>query len=76
MTKKANNMLRGLWSRISLRGVHYSDRHGRLDSLYRIRDPWGMETEREEFRFKETNRLIKTHIGHVATLLEIGDQSR
>jgi len=65
-------MLRKLWTRFCLRGLHYSDRHEKLDSLYLLRDPWGMETEKEKFRFDETNRLIETHIGGVETLLEIG----
>lgn len=31
-----------------------------------------MGTESEKFRFEETNRLIRTHIGPVNTMLEIG----
>jgi predicted TPR repeat methyltransferase len=31
-----------------------------------------MDTEAEKFRFEETNRLIRTNIGKIGTLLEIG----
>jgi trans-aconitate methyltransferase len=31
-----------------------------------------METESEQFRFEETNRLIRTNIGPIQSLLEIG----
>lgn len=64
--------LRQQWARVALHGVHFSDRYGRLDNLYRIRDPWGMEAEPEQFRFRETNRLIAERFGHVGSILEIG----
>jgi len=52
--------------------VHFADKHDRLDALYRIHDPWGMESESQRFRFAQTNRLIIERFGHVETLLEIG----
>jgi predicted TPR repeat methyltransferase len=55
-----------------LRGIHYRDRHSRFDQLYRVQNPWHMDTESEKFRFEETNRLIRLHIGRTETLLEIG----
>ena len=61
-----------MWQRIALRNIHYSDRHRRLDALYRMPDPWEMETERERFRFQETNRLIYRNIGRPVRLLEVG----
>lgn len=63
---------RGLWSRCLLRGVHYRDEHSKLDALYRIRDPWNMADESEQFRFQETNRRILATFGRVRSLLEIG----
>ena len=65
-------LLRRVWKSALLRGVHYGDSHGRLDALYRLHDPWGMEGEAEQFRFGETNRIILENMGHVGTLLEIG----
>ncbi len=55
-----------------LRGVHYRDSHQRLDMLYQMPDPWGLDNPREHFRFEETNRLIQREFGHVGSLLEIG----
>ena len=65
-------LLRNLWTRAILRGIHYRDRFSRFDQLYRIENPWHMDSEAEKFRFEETNRLIRTHFGQVNTLLEIG----
>src|SRR4051812_34342504 len=64
--------LRRLWTRVMLRGVHYRDRHQQLDMLYRVRDPWNLDSPREHFRFEETNRLITREFGHVPNLLELG----
>lgn len=64
--------LRGLWTRMMLRRIQYSDRHQKLDLLYSIADPWGMDSARERFRFEETNQLIQREFGHVAKLLEVG----
>jgi 2-polyprenyl-3-methyl-5-hydroxy-6-metoxy-1,4-benzoquinol methylase len=55
-----------------LHGVHYRDRYHQLDTLYRITDPWDLDSPREHFRFEETNRLIQREFGNVARLLEVG----
>jgi SAM-dependent methyltransferase len=65
-------ILQNLWKRAILRGIHYRDRHERFDQLYRIEDPWHMNTEAEQFRFLETNRLIEANFGRVKTMLEVG----
>ena len=65
-------LLRNIWTRIMLRGIHYRDRHEQFDRLYRVQNPWRMDTESEKSRFEETNRLIQMHFGPVNTLLEIG----
>ncbi|MBV9801682.1 MAG: methyltransferase domain-containing protein [Solirubrobacterales bacterium] len=64
--------LRKQWARFFLHDVHFADRHEKLDALYRIRDPWELETEAQRFRFRETNRLIAEQFGRVGSLLEIG----
>jgi 2-polyprenyl-3-methyl-5-hydroxy-6-metoxy-1,4-benzoquinol methylase len=69
---RARSVLRTQWARAALRGVHFSDRHERLDALYRIRDPWGMESDAQAFRFRETNRIIGEQFGHVGRVLEVG----
>lgn len=72
MARRLSRALRRQWTRIPLRGVHFADRYGRLDLLYRIRDPWEMETEQQRFRFRETNRLIEQQFGRVGSVLEVG----
>lgn len=67
-----NEYLRSVWKRIMHRDLRYSDRHGRLNELYRTSDPWGMATAREQFRFRETNRLIEREFPHLGTILELG----
>jgi Nodulation protein S (NodS) len=71
-TRRIGPALKRQWTRIPLHGVHFSDRHDRLELLYRVPDPWQMESEKQSFRFHETNRLIEEHFGRVATLLEVG----
>jgi len=70
--RAALSYLRSFWSRAMLRHVHFADRHDRMDSLYRMQDPWGMTTPRERFRFDETNRLIQRACGRPGSILEIG----
>jgi SAM-dependent methyltransferase len=67
-----NNPLRSLWYRLALRGVDYTDRHDRMERLYRLADPWDMKGAREQHRFAETNRLLRAAFGDIGTLLEIG----
>ena len=65
-------MLRSLWTRLLLRGTHFSDRYQQLNLLYKMPDPWGMTSEAEQYRFRETNRFIERHLGRLDRLLEIG----
>lgn len=60
------------WMRLQQRGTLYASRNEQFDKLYRISDPWQMESEREQFRFQETNRVIEQEVGKVGTLLEVG----
>lgn len=39
---------------------------------YFLNDPWHMERPSEQYRFKETNRIIQDNIGPVKTIVEIG----
>lgn len=67
-----NSILKSLWMRVALRGVHFADRHSRINRFYRIEDPWGMQTQRERFRFSETNRIIGAYFGRPKRIMEIG----
>ena len=64
--------LRGFWVRWALRGVHYADRAGKLNLLYRVEDPWQMQSAREQARFGWTNQIIEANLAPVGTILEIG----
>jgi 2-polyprenyl-3-methyl-5-hydroxy-6-metoxy-1,4-benzoquinol methylase len=72
MTRRLRHTLKRQFTRLPLRGIHFSDRYDRLDLLYRVRDPWEMETEQQRYRFRETNRLIEANFGHVGRILEVG----
>jgi SAM-dependent methyltransferase len=71
MSHKAG-FLPSLWMRAMQRNIQFSDAHRRLDLLYRLPDPWGMESEREQYRFRETNSFLCRQLGPVGTLLEVG----
>ena len=64
--------LKTLWKRAMLRKIHFANAHSRLDLLYKLTDPWGMETAREQYRFHETNAFLRQYVGPVETLLELG----
>jgi len=55
-----------------LRSVSFADKSRRLNSLYRVKDPWGMETACEQSRFAATAAIIDRWVGTVGTLLEVG----
>ena len=64
--------LRKNWARFCIKSVHYKNRKHKLNWLYLMPDPWDMESEAQQFRFEETNRLIERQFGHVGTILELG----
>lgn len=69
---KINRLIRRTWMRRALKGTSRGDRHEQLETAYRIRDPWNMESPLERARFEATNRMIERHIGKVGSLFEIG----
>jgi len=68
--------LRKFWRRINLRNISGQDAHVRLELLYRLNDPWKMDSELEQFRFRETNRIVHRELiapaGRTGSILEIG----
>lgn len=60
------------WRRIALRNVRDNDNHKGLNRLYAMPDPWGMASEREQSRFRQTNEIIRARIGRVDRILEVG----
>ena len=65
-------LLRDCWVRWGLRRVHFADRTRKLDLLYRVENPWVMDSAREQARFAWTNEVIATHLPRPETILEIG----
>ena len=55
-----------------LKGVAYGNKFERLDTAYQIANPWRMDSEGEQYRFNEINKIIDQNIGHVEYLLEVG----
>ncbi len=76
LMERVRASLRRRWRRLNLRGVGQADAHVRLDLLYRIRDPWGMDTDRERHRFVETSRILHEKLiapaPRAGSILEIG----
>lgn len=64
--------LKGAWRRLVLKDIRYSNDYEKLDTFYTVPDPWMMTSPSEQFRFRETNRLILEKFGHQTTILEIG----
>lgn len=67
-----NPLLRDYWIRWNLRQVHYADRARKLDRVYRIENPWHMDSAQEQARFAWTNGVVATHLPNPDTVLEIG----
>lgn len=65
------NIFRRIWMRLNLRNMR-AGKHLPLKRLYLLRDPWQMESEREQFRFRKLNEIITAQFGKVDALLEIG----
>jgi 2-polyprenyl-3-methyl-5-hydroxy-6-metoxy-1,4-benzoquinol methylase len=65
-------VFRETWKRIILRRLQFRDKHRRLELLYKIEDPWRMNSEKEQFRFLETNRFLRAQVAKVDALLEVG----
>ena len=73
---RAETIARRTWMKYALRGVSQADAHRRLDLAYKVRDPWKMESEQEQFRFEETNRIVHRALiapaPKLGSILEIG----
>lgn len=72
LTGKARKLVRRAWMKYAMKGVAGADAHGRLDRAYVVEDPWNLESEMESARFEWTNRIIRTRIGAIDSILEIG----
>lgn len=63
---------RKVWFRYSMRGAGANDPFKQLDTLYRIRDPWNIDSKGELPRLTGTNDAFRAAFGHVGSLLEVG----
>lgn len=68
----ARKLVSKAWRYYALRNLGTSDNHAGLDKLYALPDPWGMTTERERSRMRQTNALVESLVGRVGTILEVG----
>lgn len=68
----ARDLVSKVWRRYAMRNISSNDNHAGLEKLYALPDPWGMTTEREQSRFRQTNQVIESLAGRVDTLLELG----
>jgi hypothetical protein len=68
--------VRRRWLQVTLRRAEGADAYRRIDLAYTIKDPWGMATDREQYRFAECNRIVRENLiapaERVGTMLEIG----
>ncbi len=63
---------RRLWLKYAIRDARFADRHERMDTAYKVEDPWQMNSARERFRFQRTNKLIEENFPARDQVLEIG----
>lgn len=68
----ARDLVSKVWRRYAMRNISSNDNHAGLEKLYALPDPWGMTTEREQSRFRQTNQVIESLAGRVGTMLELG----
>ncbi len=70
--KNLRTMSNKIWKRVFLHNLPFVGRSKRFDILYILKNPWQMDSLGEEYRFKETNRLISENFGRPDTILEVG----
>ncbi len=70
--EKVKRVLRRKWLQHGLKTVSNNDNHDGLEKIYRITDPWNLDSPREHVRFELTNREIEKRFGKVGRMLEIG----
>lgn len=72
ITQKARRVARRVWMKQALRGISDNDAYDRLERVYRITDPWNLDSPIEHARFAATNEILSARFGKVGDLLEIG----
>ncbi len=67
-------MVRQIWMSkiVQIEASIYRDDYDRLEKAYRIRDPWNMNSDREQQRFQAINEFIRQNCGTIDSMLEIG----
>lgn len=70
--RKAVKAMKRGWMKIALRDISDNDNHEKLDRVYRVPDPWNLDSPTEHVRFASTNRVIERNFNRVGDLLEIG----
>lgn len=70
--QKVRRVIKRRWLHHGLRVVSNNDNHEGLERIYRVQDPWMLDTPREHVRFELCNREIERRVGRVDRVLEIG----
>jgi len=70
--KRAAELAKRAWMKVALRGTRFSDNYQRIDMAYKVADPWVMDSDKERYRFEQTNKIIADAFGEVGSLLEVG----
>lgn len=66
------SLLRKLWMSVIIGGARRLGRHPSPGAIYIVPDPWAMDSEKERFRFEQTNEFILGRLERPASILEIG----
>jgi len=61
-----------VFKRMMLHRSAFSGSYGKLRALYTLEDPWGMASEKEQYRFEETNRQLAGIAPKFPKVLELG----
>jgi SAM-dependent methyltransferase len=64
--------LKSLWTRFWLRNSKFSGRYDDLRRLYAVKDPWNLQSAKEQARFEATNALVRSLVPDCRSLLELG----
>lgn len=69
---RARKAVRRRWLKYALRDISNNDNHAGLERVYKITDPWSLDSPLEHARFAATNSIILQRFGMVDRLLEMG----
>ena len=69
---KPRSFLSNLWFRIMLRGTTFGGKYRKVQMLYMLENPWSMDSDKEQHRFRETLGHLRSLNAPFDKILEIG----